>query len=334
MLESLLIVLNMLAHDLQLPFGSLDSVTKITERLQPEQRRVPVASLQLDGEVPAPAAVPFSTAQANSAKILAERAIILDATSATVLLEKRADEVTQPASIAKLMTALVAIRELDSLDEYITVPSDIANLDPASSVVGLHGGDRLTGRDLLKSLLVASGNDAAVTLAHAIAGSEKKFVTQMNENAQRLGLTNTTFANATGLDAKGNQSTARDLAFLLLTASRQPLVREFTTSGAGYVTTSGGDQYYLKPTDTLLSTTSLALSAAKTGTTDLAGESFAVMAEQDGHELIAVVLDSPDRFTEAESLLSFGFDAYVWSSQIGSSGFAGEAESEIENSGG
>lgn len=314
MLAQFLVIVHLLASDVHLPFGINESLIAATEDFAADPTPLAPSSTRL-AQVPDPEPLPLARAEARTLAVQAERAVLLDATSATVLLAKNADEPASPASIAKLMTALVALDQVDSLDDALEVPTAISKLDPASSVAGLVPGEHLRVGDLLTALLVASANDAAVTLAHGLLGSERAFVTKMNDKAKLLGLTKTSFDNVSGLDSPGNRSTARDLAFLLMQAQRQPLVRQLTTLGPTSITSLEANTYYLQPTDQLLAVTNHTIRAAKTGTTKLAGQSFVVMAEQDGHRLIAVLLDSPDRFTEAEAMLSYGFEAFAWDGQ-------------------
>lgn len=323
MFDGLLTILHLLAGDLQLPPSLHDPLVRVTERYVPQPvLPAPVASTTSANlahvNVPRPSPLPSKDRGAVAFKVQAARAIVIDADTAEVLFEKNADQAAPMASIAKLMVALEALDSMDSLDQTLTVPKAITDLDPESSVAGLKVGEEVRVGSLMTALLVASANDAAVTLAHGLAGSEKKFVERMNARAQALGLTQTSFANSTGLDAKGNESTARDLAFLLLAAEREPLVRDLTTTGATSIRTESGNTYFLKPTDQLLGQTAFDISAAKTGTTDKAGASFVVLGQRDGRRILAVLLDSPDRFGEAERALQFAFDSFSWPTAGGS----------------
>ncbi len=205
------------------------------------------------------------------------------------------------------------------------MPQAIENLDEDSSVAGLVPGEEFTVDDLLQALMVASANDAAVTLAYGLAGSEKKFVDAMNLYADDLGLINTTFANASGLDDSRAHSTARDIAFLLLSAQRNSLLNSYSQLDGGTIFNSAGEPHYLQATDKLLAKSDVNVVLAKTGFTDLAGASFAVMSEENGRKLVSVLLDSPDRFAETEELLSYGFREFTWPSFYSGS-LAGEEE--------
>ena len=319
MFEQFLIILNLLAQDVRLPLGLNEPLIQATEEFaaKPELPIIADDSTQFaSGPRNAPAPLPLidkkTLTAADDVAIEAERMILIDTDSAKVLLEKNSDEPAAMASIAKLMTVLVALREADELDQELTVPKEVGTLDPEGTAAGLQIGDTLTVRELLKAVLVGSANDAAITLADGLAGSEKNFVKKMNERAKELGLFDTTFANATGLDAKDNISTARDLAFLLLEAQKQPLVREFSALKQATLESEEGLAYYVSATNKLLADSDVSIVAAKTGHTDRAGSSVAVEAAEDGHRLIAVILASPDRFGEAEKLLHYGFSTFVW----------------------
>ncbi len=328
MFEQFLIIVNLLAQDVRLPLGLNEPLIHATEKFAAKPA-LPVILASLEtGSVGQAASLPLADdelEEENEVAIAAERMILMDATSAKVLLEKNSDEPAAMASIAKLMTALVVLDEAEDLDQVLTVPSEVAKLDPEGTAAGLIVGDKLTVYVLLQALLVGSANDAAVTLANGLAGSEKAFVKKMNQRAKELGLADTTFANSSGLDAKENISTARDLAFLLLEAQKQPLVREFSTLRRATIESEKGTTYVVAATDKLLEDADVRVVAAKTGHTDLAGSSIVVEALENGHHLIAVLLDSPDRFGEAEKLLNYGFSTFVWPTGTGTN-FADDAQ--------
>lgn len=327
MFEQLLIIVHLLAQDVRLPMGLNEPLIAATEQFAAQPALAMAEAKNDQWSVGSPAPLPLADRDLekdNDFTVTAERMILMDATSAKILLEKNSDEPAAMASIAKLMTALVVLNDTEDLDQVLTVPREVTKLDPEGTAAGLSVGDKLTLNDLLKALLVGSANDAAVTIAHGLAGSEKAFVVKMNQRAQELGLVDTTFGNSTGLDAKENVSTARDLAFLLLEAQKQPLVREFSTMKSASIQSENGNDYVVTATDKLLDG-DVRVVAAKTGHTDLAGSSIVVQAEEDGHHLIAVILDSADRFGEAEKLINYGFATYVWPIETGKS-FADDAQ--------
>jgi D-alanyl-D-alanine carboxypeptidase (penicillin-binding protein 5/6) len=328
MWEHFLIIVHLLATDVRLPFQLNGSTSAATEHFV-APAHAPIVADAHTITVPEPAPLPIASSKKSKHIIQAQRAMLLDADSAEVLFAKNADEAAPVASIVKLATALVTLDEAKSLDQVLTVPKSINALEEGSTLAGFKVGEKVEVETLLEALLVASANDAALTLAEGLAGSEKKFVALMNEKAKELGLASTTFANATGLDAEKNQSTARDVAFLLMTALREPLIRQYTSQSDTTIRTASGGSYYLKATNKLLSESSLEIVGGKTGNTDLAGASVVIMAHAAGRNLIAVVLSSEDRFGEAEALVQYGAEQFVWPGSVGETRFAEEKETDF-----
>jgi D-alanyl-D-alanine carboxypeptidase (penicillin-binding protein 5/6) len=328
MWEHFLIIVHLLASDVRLPFQLNGSLAAVTESFVPEVH-TPVVAGPHAFSAPEPAPLPIASSKKKKHTIQADRALLLDADSAEVLFAKNADEPAPVASIVKLATALVTLEQAESLDQVLTVPKSINGLEEASTIAGFKVGEKVDVETLLEALLVASANDAALTLAEGLAGSEKKFVALMNEKAAELGLSNTTFANATGLDAEKNQSTARDVAFLLKSALREPLIRQYTSQNDATIRTANGNSYYLKATNKLLSESDLEIVGGKTGNTDLAGASVVVMARAAGRTMIAVILSSQDRFGEAQSLVQYGAEQFVWPGSVGETRFAEEKETDF-----
>lgn len=321
-------VVNLLAQDVQLPGDLNERLVAVTERYVPA---VEIARQQDPLPVDIPEVAPLAAERDDAEKFAAQakRAIVLDADSAQVLLAKHADEPAAIASIAKLMVALVTLDRMDSLEQVLTVPKSISKLEVPSTLVGFVPGEEVTIRQLLKGLLVASGNDAAHTLAVGLAGSEADFVDWMNDKAKDLGLEKTHFANSTGLDAEGNESTARDVAFLLLEASKSSLLRDLSHMSSATVATEDGNEYVVDATDDLIGQADFEIEMAKTGTTDKAEACFAVLANTGERRLVVVVLASPNRFPEAEQLVAGALDVFEWpSAQVGA-GSAGNGSSDF-----
>lgn len=168
-------------------------------------------------------------------------------------------------------------------------------------------GQQYTRLDLLKGLLLRSGNDASVALAESDAGSVEKFVAQMNVKAQEIGAFNTAFENPNGLTKPGHYSSAYDLALIARTALRKPLFQEIVKTPETQVT-----ELRHHSTRTIRNTNQLlygfpGADGVKTGTTDAAGKCLVASATRDGRQLIAVVLHSDNRWGDASRLLSYGF---------------------------
>jgi serine-type D-Ala-D-Ala carboxypeptidase (penicillin-binding protein 5/6) len=212
------------------------------------------------------------------------------------------------ASITKVMTAVVVL-EHSSPSDVVSVPS--AAIAVGQSSAALVAGERLTVRELLEATLVKSGNDAAETLAIHVGGSEEQFVKMMNDKARDLGLDDTHFENAHGLDATGHYTTADDLGALARYAMSKPLFRDIVKRSVVTIG-KGKRRRVLHSTDQLLGVYTGAI-GIKTGNTDGAGYSIISAAKRGDVTLYAVVLGTSsdrNRFTDAKALLDWGFAHY------------------------
>jgi len=218
----------------------------------------------------------------------------------------RNPDVRRPmASITKIMTAIVAL-ENSKLSDVVVVPAAAASV--GQSTAYLVAGERLSMKELLTAMLVQSGNDAAVTIAIHVGGTESHFVDMMNEKARELGLTNTQFKNPHGLDAKGHYSTARDLSVMARYAMGIPAFANIVRLKKATIG-SAGNRHKLQSTDLLLGNYDGAI-GVKTGNTDGAGYSVVSAAQRSGVVLYAVVLGTvsdAQRFQDAKELLDWGF---------------------------
>lgn len=238
-----------------------------------------------------------------------QAAILIDQDSGTVLYEKNADEQRPIASITKVMTLLLTFEALENgriaRDEHVPVSEHAYSM--GGSQIWLEPGEKMTLDDMLKAICISSANDAAVAVAEYVGGSEAAFVAAMNEKAAALGMTNTHFENACGLDAPGHLSSARDVAIM----SREMLLHHAEV--ADYCTiwtdTLRGGETQLVNTNKLLQRYN-GITGLKTGTTGQAGVCISASAERDGLRLIAVVLGAAsgeERFEAATALLDYGF---------------------------
>lgn len=241
--------------------------------------------------------------------------LLMELNSGEVLYEKDADTARRPASVTKIMTMLLAFEAIDSgklsLDGTITVSEHAAGM--GGSQVYLEVGETQTVEDMLKCMIVSSANDAAVAVGEAIAGSEEAFVAMMNEKAKALGMNNTSFANACGLEAEGHLMSARDIAILsreLLL--KHPEVLDYTTIWMDTIihkTKKGESEFGLANTNKFLKKYEGA-NGLKTGYTSAAGFSMSATATRNGTTLIAVVMGSKTkdiRYSDAAKLLDYGF---------------------------
>lgn len=243
-------------------------------------------------------------------------AILMEASTKSVIYEKAPDERRSPASITKIMTAILIFDAIEagkiSLEDEVVTSAYAKSM--GGSQVYLEEGEKQTVDTLSKCIMVSSGNDASVAMAEYIAGSESSFVQMMNERAASLGMENTHFEDCCGLtDSDNHYTTARDIALMaqeLIT--RYPQIKSYTTiwmENITHVTMQGSKEFGLANTNKLLKqypyTTGL-----KTGSTNKAKYCVCATANKDGVELIAVIMGCPnykDRFTEAQSLLQFGY---------------------------
>src|SRR5438067_1264845 len=232
--------------------------------------------------------------------IKASALYMVDLKSGRVLLEKNATRRLPPASLTKVMTALVA---LETASPHVVTIDRRALLHRSS--LKLHAGEQFLLRDLLTAMLVTSANDACQAVALHVGGEADRFVTMMNERARALGLENTHFANACGFDAPGHYSTAADLAKLTEQALRAPafsmMVRTVTrdiasVDGTRHVPLHSTNELLLDPDVT----------GVKTGYTSKAGRCVIASMFKEGHQLLLVGLNVMDRWEQATQLLRYG----------------------------
>jgi D-alanyl-D-alanine carboxypeptidase (penicillin-binding protein 5/6) len=251
-------------------------------------------------------ALPASAAARDCpAEIRAPSAVVLEQSTGEVACERGADARRPVGSAVKLMTALITL-ERAQLDD--TFRASDYRPAPAESRVGLVPGERMTVRDLLSGLLVASGNDAAMTLAEGVAGSERAFVRLMNRRARELGLENTRYGNPIGLDEAGAYSSARDLATLALHLRHtRPFFRRVVDQPR-VTLTSGAQPRTLSTRNTLVSGIDW-VNGVKTGYTQQAGDVLVGSGRRRRVQVISAVLDEPSkaaRNADTLALLSFG----------------------------
>lgn len=159
-------------------------------------------------------------------------AVLVDLESGNVLAEQNSAERMYPASLTKIMTALIAIEETEDMEQTTTLPSDIfpSLYEENASLAGFQPGETVTWKDLLYGVMLPSGAECCLTFARQIAGSEGAFVDLMNKKAEELGMNDTHFSNATGLQDKKHYSTVRDIAVLLRYALENETFRQVFTA--------------------------------------------------------------------------------------------------------
>lgn len=253
------------------------------------------------------------TAGAVELPLTSRAALLMEKTTGEILFAQNEHEALEPASVTKIMTLLLTMDAIDSgamaYDDVVTVSANAAGM--GGSQVFLAEGEKITVEELLKSVCVSSGNDAAVALAEKVSGVTELFVEQMNNRAKGLGMDDTHFVNCTGLTAKGHVTSAYDIALMsreLLT--KHPDIRRFTTI---WTDTIRGGTFGLANTNKLIRFYDGA-TGLKTGYTTSAGYCISATAEREGMELIAVIMKgetADKRNTDAKALLNYGFSTYA-----------------------
>ena len=246
-------------------------------------------------------------------------AILMEASTGDILYEQNSDEKLPPASITKIMTLLL-IYEAERAgkikwDDKVTVSQHAASM--GGSQVFLEEGETQTAADMTKCIAIASANDAAVSMAEYIGGSEDGFVELMNSRAKELGMDNTEFKNACGLDTEGHITTAKDIALMSKELIKNfPDITKYTTTWQdtiNHTTRKGTTEFGLTNTNKLIRWYDGA-TGLKTGSTGNAKYCLSATADKNGMELIAVIMAAPDnksRFSEAIKLLDYGYANYA-----------------------
>lgn len=258
------------------------------------------------------AAAQQAAVQAPELSLPCRAAVLIDQGTGTVLYEKNASQRVPIASITKVMTLLLTFEAIHdgrlTLDTPVPVSEHAASM--GGSQIWIEPGEHFTLDEMLRAICVSSANDAAVAVAELVGGSEEAFVAQMNAKAAQLGMEDTTFKNACGLDTEGHLSTARDVAVMSRAILNEcPEVLHY--SGIWTDKLRGGETMLVN-TNKLLRRYE-GITGLKTGTTGGAGVCISASASRDGLDLIAVVLgssSSAERFEAATTLLDYGFSAY------------------------
>lgn len=252
--------------------------------------------------------------QTEGLHLQAKSALLMEYETGKVLYEQNADERLPPASITKIMTLLLVMEALD--EGKITLTETVTTSETAASMGGsqifLEVGEQMSVQDMLKSVVIASANDAAAALAEHIAGSLDAFVAAMNRRASELGMENTNFENTNGLDdtTVAHYTSARDVAVMSRALMSHPLILEYSSvwmdsvrdGSFGLTNTNRLVRFYPGAT------------GLKTGSTAKAGFCISATAKRDGMHLIAVIMGSPTRDIrneEAKKLLDYGFANYA-----------------------
>ena len=260
-------------------------------------------------------AVNTYASQTQMPALTSKSSILMEASTGQILYENNAEAAMPPASVTKIMTLLLIFEAQKEgkfqWDDMITVSEYAASM--GGSQVFLEPEEQQTAKDMVKCIAVASANDASVAMAEFIGGSEEGFVAMMNEKAKELGMKNTVFKNACGLDVEGHVTSAKDIAIMSRTLITEfPEVTEFTTIWMDKIThktRKGESEFGLANTNKLIKWYSGA-TGLKTGSTSAAKFCLSGTAKRNDTELIAVVMAAPNpktRFQEVMKMLDWGF---------------------------
>lgn len=267
------------------------------------------SSIMVSAQTPVPTAAAPVAITPRAPEIAASSYILIDAATGHIIMEQNSDEALPPASLTKIMTAYVAEYEIDSgnlsLDDQVFISERAWRTQGSKTFVDVNSYVRV--EDLLRGIIIQSGNDASVAMAEHIAGSEEAFADLMNQHARRLGMTSSYFVNSSGLDDTGetNLMSARDLSTLARvkilqhpTHYRMYSEREFTFNG---ITQANRNTLLFRDNT---------VDGMKTGWTTPAGYCLVASAQRDGMRLISVVMGTASeeaRAVETQKLLSYGF---------------------------
>lgn len=235
-------------------------------------------------------------------------AILMEWQSGRILYHRNGFTRMHPASLTKIMTALIAL-ERGRLEDVVQVSEEAAS-QPGSTMY-LKEGDKFTLEDLLYGLMLNSGNDAAWAIAEHIGnGDPREFFRMMNERATQLGAINTRFSNPHGLTEPNHYTTAFDLALITRTALKHPFFKNLVATREKDVIDARGDKIISLYNTNKLLWLYLGTDGVKTGTTEAAGQCLVASATRDGMRLLAVVLASGDRWSDAATLFEYGFSQW------------------------
>jgi D-alanyl-D-alanine carboxypeptidase (penicillin-binding protein 5/6) len=259
----------------------------------------------------APGLEPVFSRESVDVILTAEAALAWDEATGAILYEKNATQRRPVASLSKLASVLTVLETL-SPAEPVAIPEAVRTVQRQGAHIRLPPGEHASVYDLLAAGLVASANDALITLAYAAAGDEAAFVARTNDFVRRHGFHDTQVSNATGLEGGEQFSTAHDIKGLFQLAYREQTLRNLLVSEDGVLRTREGSKRSYTSTNKLLGTYFPVL-AAKTGYTPAAGQNLVVMTVGDNGERIgALVLGSTDRFQDMKALVEWIKRNYTW----------------------
>lgn len=244
----------------------------------------------------------------------AKSAILIETSTGEIIYSKNANEKLAPASMTKMMSLIIIMENIEKgnlkWNDVVIVSKNAASM--GGSQIFLEANEAMSVEDLIKGICVASGNDATVALAEKIAGTEGAFVKLMNQKAKALGLKNTNFKNATGLDAEGHYSSAYDMAMIAKELVRHEKILEFSSIYEDYLRKGSNNSFWLVNTNKLVKFYSY-IDGLKTGFTGDAGYCLTATGKKRNMRLISVVMGeetSEKRSADTLAMLDYGFNMY------------------------
>lgn len=250
--------------------------------------------------------------QATSAitypSISARQAILIDAETGEILYEKNASSKAYPASTTKIMTALVTIETVETLNSELTqevkVPDEAIGIEGSS--IYLAPEETISLEDLLYGLMLRSGNDAATALAYIIGGNQEKFVDMMNLKAREIGCTNTHFLNPSGLFDEDHYTTTTDMALIAQAAMKNKTFKKISSSETWEASRASDKYNYFYNKNKVVHQYDGG-NGIKIGYTKASGRTLVAAAERDNKQLICVVMGAPNWFNDSYHLMDYGF---------------------------
>ena len=244
----------------------------------------------------------------------AKSAILIEASTGTILFEKSSNEKFAPASMTKMMSLLIIMENIDNgnlkMDEIVKASKHASSM--GGSQIYLEENEEMKVEDMLKGITIGSANDATVALAERIAGTEDKFVEMMNAKVKELGLKNTNFKNSTGLDEANHYSSSYDMAIIAKELVKHKKILDFSSIYETYLRTDSDSKFWLVNTNKLVRFYK-GVDGLKTGYTEGAGYCLTATINKDNMRLIAVVMGEPTstiRNSEVSALLDYGYNLY------------------------
>ena len=244
----------------------------------------------------------------------AKSSILIEASTGEIIYSNNENEKRAPASMTKMMSLILIMEEIDKgnlkWNEKVRISENASSM--GGSQIYLEAGEVMSVRDLVKGIAMASANDAVVALAERISGSEHEFVNKMNNRAKELGLTNTNFKNATGLDEENHYSSAKDMSLIAKELVKHKKILDFSSTYEDYLRQNTNKKFWLVNTNKLIKTYE-GMDGLKTGFTENALYCLTATATRNNMRLIGVVMgeqDSKIRNSEMSDMLDYGFNLY------------------------